>query len=98
MEKCDTLHGSVLYFIVAEVMFKEGSEKEVKSKNKNKNCAYNESPKQPTKLNLMTCKSMHGILNCHMFSHNQYSYKVLKNLKSGILKNFNYFQKIKIQL
>ena len=61
-------------------MFKEGSEKEVKNKNKNKNknCAYNKSPKLPTKLNLMTCKSMHGILNCHMFSHNQYSYKVQK--------------------
>ena len=62
-------------------MFKEGSEKEVKSKNKNKNCAYNESPKLPTKLNLMTYKSMHGILNCHMFSHNQYSYKVQKKSK-----------------
>ena len=67
IEKCDTLHGSVLHFIVAEVMFKEGSEKEVKSKNKNKNCAYNESPKLPTKLNLMTCKSMHGIVTCLMF-------------------------------
>ena len=78
MEKCDTLHGRVIYFIVAEVMFKEGSEKEVKSKNKNKNCAYNESPKLPTKLNLLPCKSMHGILNCLMFSHNQYSYNVQK--------------------
>ena len=58
MEKCDTLHGRVLYFIVAEVKF-NGSEKEVKNKNKNKNCAYNESSKLPTKLNLMTCESMH---------------------------------------
>ena len=44
-------------------MFKEGSEKEVKNKNKiknkNKKCAYNESPTLPTKLNLMTYKSMH---------------------------------------
>ena len=59
MEKCDTLHGRKLYFIVAEVMFKEGSEKEVKSKSKYKKCAYNESPTLPTKLNLMTYQSMH---------------------------------------